>query len=226
MQPYFFPYIGYFQLISLVDTFVIYDDVNFIKRSWINRNKLLIHGKANLVTVPVSKVSQHKLISQIKIVNTNWDRKLKKTIQMNYRRSPFFNTVYPLIEDCLAFETDRISVFNVNAIGNICAYLDIDTEVVKSSTTYENSSLSGQDRIIDICEKEQATQYINVIGGIELYSKPLFERRKIGLGFLEPNLTRYLQFNSQFVPSLSIIDVLMFNSVTDVKKMLSEYTLL
>lgn len=213
MQPYFFPYIGYFQLINMVNKFVVYDDVTFIKQGWINRNKILISGQNHYFTVPLIAVSSNKLIKDIQIVNKfDWKRKLMKTIQQAYRKAPFFTEIFSLIREILLEDEMYISRLAFVSLVKVSKYLNIDTQFVETSTIYNNSHLKSQERILDICKIESATNYINSIGGINLYQKKLFEEHNLKLNFIKTSWLEYKQFNNDFLPWLSIIDVLMFNS--------------
>ena len=225
MQPYFFPYIGYFQLINAVDKFIIYDDVNFINKGWINRNNILANGRPLLITIPLKEASQNKLINGIDIsCDKKTIGKIIKTIEINYKKAPFFD-VFGLVKECLENIPGTISDYNVRILKAICAYIGISTIFVDSSSLYLNKELKGEQRIVDICVKEKADKYINPIGGTGLYSKNLFTAHGIKLNFMNNSPVEYSQFSSGFVPSLSIIDVLMFNSRQRVKKMLDQYAL-
>lgn len=229
MQPYLFPYIGYFQLINAVDTFVFFDDVNFIKKGFINRNNLLINRERTPFTISCKKISQNKLINQTEI---NFDLKevvkLLHTIKLNYSKAPYFKEVYPLLEDFFSSNNKKfISEMAADSIMLVSKYLNINTTFKYSSISHHDSiSLKGEDRIISICVKEKVSQYFNPIGGFALYNKSKFKAQNIDLNFLKPNTMSYKQFNNDFVPWLSIIDVLMFNSVNDVKQQLNNYELL
>ncbi len=225
MQPYFFPYIGYWQLINAVDKYVVYDDVNFIKGGWINRNNILLNGSKHLITIPLEKASPFKLINEISVTgNEVLKNKLIKTIKSAYIKAPFYEQVMPQIET-LIFENSSISELNFNIILTIQKYLDIQTEIFLSSQIKKNNELKGQDKVIDIVHIMGAEEYINAMGGQELYSKDNFAKEKIKLSFLKPNEIRYKQFKNIFVPNLSIIDVMMFNSPEQIKDMLDDYTL-
>ncbi len=211
MQPYFFPYIGYFQLIAAVDKFVIYDDVSFINKGWINRNNILINGKAGLIIVPLNGASQNKLIKDIAPVSEKkWRNTLLKTIEQNYKKAPMYNSVYSLLQQLINDDAETISELNYKGIKVVCDYLNISTTLIPSSDVYGNSNLKGQFRILDICTIEKADHYINPIGGIELYDSKLFNENKIKLSFIKSSAISYAQFNNVFAPNLSIIDVLMF----------------
>ncbi|PWK26581.1 WbqC-like protein [Arcicella aurantiaca] len=226
MQPYIFPYIGYFQLINAVDKFVIYDDVNFINRGWINRNRILVNGKDSLFTIPLKDASQNKLIDEIDV---NWDaawkNKFLKTIEQSYKKAPFYKEGLEIIEK--TFNVEELNTSNVifNNLKVICEYLDIKTELVPSSTIYQNTDLKAQERILDICLQEKANHYINPIGGLELYDKAYFESKNLKLNFIKAKPVVYSQFKNEFVPWLSMIDVLMFNSKEKIQEFLKEYEL-
>lgn len=228
MQPYFMPYIGYFQLINLVDKFVFYDDVTFIKQGWINRNQILINDQAKLFSVPLSNASSHTLIKDVLISDIRyekWKKSFLSTIIFNYKKAKNYEVIETLIERILLTPPKTISELAIKSVIEISNYLDLDTEFDVSSKNYDNTYLSGQDRVLDICQKENANTYINPIGGIELYSKDMFSERNIELMFISARKTIYKQFSSDFTPFLSIIDVLMFNDKKQVLEMLNDFDL-
>ena len=226
MQPYFFPYIGYWQLINAVDKFVIYDDVNFIKGGWINRNKILVNGQARYINLQMHKASPNKLINEIEVLgNKVYNKKLLKTIESSYRKAPYYSEVYPIIESIIKQDENNLAKYLINSIREVCKYLGISTQILVSSEIEKNNNLRGQDKIIEICKILGANQYINAIGGIELYSRKDFESNGILLNFLRTKSIRYKQFNDNFLPNLSIIDVIMFNSVQETKRLMEEYEL-
>jgi len=211
MQPYFFPYIGYFQLINASEKFVILDDVNFIKQGWINRNRILVNGQDNLITIPLKQASQNNSIKETFISDDNkWQSKLLKTIEFAYKHAPQFNNVFPIFEKSIQNSDRNISIFVPHSLLNLTQFLGIQTQIITSSSIYNNSHLKGQERIIDICKQEKADLYINPAGGIGLYSKEQFKKHKIDLRFLMPLPFEYKQFSNKFIPSLSIIDIMMF----------------
>lgn len=230
MQPYLFPYIGYFQLINLVDKFVVYDDVNFIKKGWINRNYILVDGKPYLFSLPLNNQSQFSKINKIyinSILFDSWKKKTLRTLEQSYKKAPFFKEIYSLVENILNIgykETD-ISVIATKSFIELSKYLDIKTEFVITSAIYENQELSGKERIIDICKKENALHYINPIGGKDLYDLDYFKENGLELSFIKAMPIKYNQFKNEFAPYLSIIDVLMFNSIEETKLLLNKYEL-
>lgn len=226
MQPYFFPYLGYFQLINAVDEFILLDDVTYIKGGWINRNHILSKDKPELITVPLHKLSSNKLICETVIADhLNWRNKFLKTIHFNYKKAPFFDDFFPLIENVIQTNISKINEMNYYALERIVDYIGIDTMLKKTSYVYNNNHLKAQERIIDICIQENTSTYLNSVGGQSLYNKALFEKENIDLKFIVPKFPKYPQFNSPFVSSLSIIDILMFNSPFETRKMLLDYEL-
>jgi len=226
MQPYIFPYIGYFQLINAVDKFVIYDDVNFINKGWINRNRTLNNGKESLFSIPLKEASQNKLINEIEV---NWDSvwksKFLKTLEQCYKKAPFYQEALSIIERTLQVDNKPISKVIEQNLRLICEYLNIKTELVSSSAMYQNTHLKAQERVLDICLQENATQYINPIGGLELYDTDFFNVKDIKLNFIKSKPIEYSQFKNEFVPWLSMIDVLMFNSKEKIIEFLDNYEL-
>lgn len=227
MQPYIFPYIGYFQMIQAVDLFVFYDDVNFIKRGWINRNRILIQGAPHLITVPCKSVSLNKLINEIEVDYENKGVfKAIRSIDQAYKKAPHYSSVMPLVNKVFKNSGPRISDLAASSIKEVCAYLGLKKEFKVSSEEGYDRSLNRADRLIDICKKEGASEYVNAAGGMELYSKPYFQNLGVDLYFINPELRHYKQFKNEFVSGLSIIDVLMFNSVEHIREqLLTAYTL-
>lgn len=229
MQPYLFPYLGYFQLIKAVDIFVIYDDVNYIKQGWINRNYLMINCNKYLFSIPISNLSSNKIISKTEIDKSKfnkWINDFLKTLNINYRKAPFFDSGIQIVNDCLnKTNFDSISDLNTYAMILISNYLGIKTKIVEHSNCYKNIFLKGTERIIDICLKENARIYINPIGGTELYNKEDFKKRNIELKFIKTKFREYKQLNCKFIPGLSILDIIMHNSPDEIKSMLNEYEL-
>lgn len=227
MQPYFLPYIGYFQLLNVVDKFVIYDDVNFIKKGWINRNNILVNKTSFLFTIPIVNASQNKKINELILIeNTEWKDKLMRTFELNYKKAPNYLNVYPLLRQLIYFNGYKLSDFILNSIIVIKNYLDINTEIIESSSIYDNKHLKGQERIKDICLNEFANEYINPIGGKDIYSREFFLKEGISLKFIELIPFEYKQFEHEFIPYLSIIDVLMFNSKENIQLYLNKFKIL
>lgn len=227
MQPYFFPYIGYWQLMSSVDKYVIYDDVNYIKGGWINRNKILMNGKSKMINLKMKGASPNKLINEVFVAKDEiYNRKLLRTIEYCYKKAPYYGDVFPVIEDIIMNEERNMAVYLEYSIRQICKYLSINTELIISSSINKNNPLKGQDKIIEICKLLGADEYFNSIGGHELYSIEHFATKNINLKFLKTKNIEYKQFNNEFIPNLSIVDIMMFNSKKKINEILLQYDLI
>ena len=224
MQPYLFPYVGYWQLINAVDTFVIYDDVNYIKQGWINRNYILLNGRKHRLTLEVIGGSSNRLINEVEVGKNK--EKLLKTIEINYEKAPYFNKIHTLIKDIFNFEEENLAKFIGNSLIQISDYFGIDADLIYSSEIEKKTTLKGQEKIIDICKSLGADKYINAIGGQDLYDENSFSREGLGLYFINMLPFEYKQYDNEFIPNLSIIDVLMFNSKKDIIQFLNMYELI
>jgi len=226
MQSYFFPYIGYWQLIHAADRFVIYDDVNYIKGGWVNRNRILINGNPTFITAPLHQPSPFKRICDTALQpSLVWRDKLVKMVELTYRKATYFVEVFPVVEELIRHETDNLSDYLAHQLQTLSAFMGINTEFVVTSRCYENNDLSGQARILDICKREGATTYINPQGGQALYERTAFTQYGVALKFLIPSAIEYKQFGTTHVPWLSIIDVMMFNSKNQLRMLLNKYEL-
>jgi hypothetical protein len=223
MQPYLFPYLGYFQLIRAVDAFVVYDDVNYIKGGWINRNFILAQGDKQLITLPLQGASPNLLINQLAVGNRQ--KKLVEAIRQNYSKAPQFATVFPLVEDILMQQEKNLGRFLGYELRQICDYLSLYPKWHLSSMLKKDNALRGQEKVLAICEELGATHYINVPGGKALYDAKAFAARSMQLSFIQPKTVSYRQFGNEFVPNLSIIDVMMFNDQQQCGRLLEEYEL-
>lgn len=226
MQPYFFPYIGYWQLMNYVDEYIVFDDVNYINKGWIDRNRILINGIVSYINLPVLGKSQNKMIDDILVNN---DEKLKykliKKIELSYKKSPYFVNVFPMIEEIITNKEDNLALYLTYSLKLIAKYLDIRTKITLSSDLKNDKCLKSQEKILDICRLLNATEYVNAIGGKELYSKDKFDENKIKLKFLRTNEIIYKQASKKFEPNLSIIDVLMNCPKEQVKEFLKMFEL-
>ncbi|HEV7780587.1 MAG TPA: WbqC family protein [Chitinophagaceae bacterium] len=227
MQPYIFPYIGYFQLINAVDTFVIYDNIQYTKKGWINRNRILVNGKDEYFTLPLKKDSDFLNIDQRNLADTfPQDRiKLIRKITEAYRKAPYFDLAFPLVNAIINTEEINLFRFIYRSVVQVCEYAGIKTDIVISSTVNIDHQLRNQDKVMALCQALGADIYINPVGGVELYSKETFKEKNIGLKFIQSTPVEYPQLKHQHVPWLSMIDVMMFNSKEDIQKMLNAYTL-
>lgn len=221
MQPYLLPYIGYFQLIAHVDQFVIYDDIQYTKKGWINRNRFLRGGEPVTFTVPLQKDSDFLDIRDRRVADSYSAKKLMGQIEGAYRKAPQFSTAIPVLDSILNYKSATLYDFLQNGLKRICAHLQITTPLITSSTVRADTGLKGQERVIDLCRAVGASEYVNSIGGLELYSSPEFEKAGLGLQFLKTGAVVYEQFGQTFQPSLSILDVMMFNSVDQITEVLN-----
>ncbi|GHV70715.1 hypothetical protein FACS189420_2960 [Bacteroidia bacterium] len=226
MQPYFLPYIGYFQLINAVDVFVVYDNIKYTKKGWINRNRFLLNGKDTLFTIPISKDSDFLDIKDRHIADNFDKKKIITQLKSSYSKNPEYQKVMPLVEDCILCMDNNLFDYIFYSLGIICTYLNIKTQFQISSQIDINHELKGQNKVLEICKKMNASVYINAIGGQELYSKEIFKNNGMDLKFIKSNGIEYPQFKHEFVPWLSIIDVMMFNSKEKISDYLNiQYTL-
>jgi len=224
MQPYFFPYIGYFQLIKAVDTFIIYDDVNYIKGGWLNRNRILSEKGWRWLTLKLSKASVHNLINKTEI----WDDPTNKQqivdiLKITYLKTPYYSEVMPIIQKIVLNPELNLAKYLADGLNILLKYLNIQTKIMISSKIKKNNHLKGQDKVIEICQKLSADEYINAQGGTSLYLKKDFNEKGITLRFIKSKPIQYQQFTNEFIPELSIIDIMMFNSKQKISDLLSEY---
>ena len=227
MQPYFLPYIGYWQLLNAVDQYVLYDDVNYINRGWINRNRILLNGAPAYLTVPLHGASQNKKINEIEISSDEKSRaKNLRTVELAYKKAPFFEQVFPLYQEIIQNPEPNLAVYLEFSIRKVCRHLGIQTKLLSSSSLPKDNTLKGQDKILSICKLLAADDYYNAIGGQTLYDASVFAAQGIHLHFLQTDPIEYKQFDPAFSPNLSILDVMMFNSQDEIQTMLRSFTLL
>lgn len=213
MQPYFMPYIGYFQLIAAVDTFIVYDNIKYTKKGWINRNRMLLNGTDAMFSLPLKSGSDALEVSERELAADFNRDKLLNQFKGAYRRAPYFEQTFPLVEQIVRYEDANLFRFLHHSIVKTCEHLGITTEIRISSDIGIDHGLKSQDKVLALCEAVGASTYINAIGGMELYSKDVFRERGIELEFIKSLPFEYAQHDNEFVPWLSIIDVMMFNPV-------------
>ena len=225
MQPYFLPYLGYWQLLAAVDQFVVYDNIQYTKKGWINRNRFLRHGAEALFTVPLKKGSDYLDVAERSLADDFDPRMLLNPLAEAYRHAPYFQAAFPVLETVVAAAPRNLFSYLHHSITTIADYLEIRTPIVVSSTVAIDHGLAGQDKVLALCAALGTTRYINSIGGRELYSVSDFAARGIELRFLQSRPVTYAQYDHSFVPALSIVDVMMFNSKDAVRGMLGAYDL-
>lgn len=227
MQPYFLPYIGYFQLINAVDLFIVYDNIKYTKKGWINRNRLLKNGKDAIFSLPLKRDSDFLDVRDRELSGDFKRAKLLNQIKGAYRGAPYFEQTFALIECIVHYEDNNLFRFLHNSIVKTCKHMEISTEIIVSSRISIDHSLKNQEKVLALCETLDTNTYINAVGGIELYSKDDFMEKGIKLKFIKSKPFEYPQFGKEFVPWLSIIDVMMFNSLDTIKVFLdSNYELI
>ena len=226
MQPYLFPYIGYFQLIGAVDLYISDDDVQYIRRGWIGRNRILSGGRPAYFIFSVARDAHTRKINE-RVFSEEHGMEKKKFLRAleNYRRAPCFEEVFELVSGIMRCDDRNVAAFVLNSIREVCRYLEIETPIQVGSQVECDRSVAGQDRVIDLCLRSGADAYINSIGGVELYSREEFNRRGLRLQFLKTRELRYKQFGNPFVSGLSIIDVMMFNRKDEIRLFLDQYDL-
>ncbi len=229
MQPYFMPYIGYFQLMNIVDKFIVYDNLQFVKNGWIQRNRILVNGKDDFISLMIQKDNFNLNIINRFLVEDflSQNKRMLRRIEGSYSKAPFFKEVFPYLEVIFLCPNKNLFEFIYNSLLVIKNLLNIKVEFVVSSTIdIDHNNLKSQDKVVAICQKLEASQYINPIGGTSLYTKDFFEKHSIKLNFIKSNELIYNQFGDEFTPWLSIIDVLMFNSKEKIQEFLQEYKLI
>lgn len=227
MQPYFLPYLGYWQLLNAVDRYIILDDVTWIRRGWICRNRIQNHGEEQWLTIPVAGASQNRLICELELARSErvW-HKLRRSVQLAYCHAPQFAQGKELFDRILAFPEENLSLFLTNSIREVVRYLAIDTEIVRASDVEYDRTLRGSERILELCARMGADSYYNAIGGQSLYDADRFDERGIALHFvrMKPEL-QYPQGKQVFCPGLSVLDAIMYNELPQMKRLLSEFVL-
>lgn len=222
MQPYFFPYIGYWQLMNSVDCFVIYDNIEFTKKGWFHRNRFLQNSEPCLFSLPLKKGSDYLNVNQRFLADDFAKERVKliRKIEAAYHKAPFFDSAFALWQDCLLYDNSNLFEFIYFSLTKIREYLGITTPIVISSGLSIDHALRSQEKVLAICKLLGASEYFNPGGGSDLYSAETFEKEKIGLKFQNPPNIAYPQFTGLHQPNLSILDVIMFNDVNSIKKML------
>lgn len=226
MQPYLFPYLGYFQLIAAADVFVLGDDLQYIRAGWVNRNRILCNGEARLITFPLKKDHFALPIMQRQLAD-NFSEEASRVINLMtqcYRKAPYFAQVMPLIERLIRFPQQNLALYVEHSIRELCSYLQIITPILRGSDVKLASCTDKQDRVINTAHTFSATTVLNPIGGMTLYDRDHFAHNGLLLRFFKMDPIVYPQYADPFVANLSIIDVLMFNSLERVQELLTRYS--
>jgi hypothetical protein len=210
---------------NAVDEFIVYDNIEFTKKGWINRNRILVNGKDTFITLPLKKGSDYLNVNE-RYLAESWlteRTKLMNRVTEAYRKAPQFSLAYPVIKKSIFFEDLNLFNFIFHSLDTIKQYLEISTPLVISSSVTIDHGMKSEKKVIELCKARQTTKYINPIGGITLYDKAEFRKEGIELGFLKSNDIIYNQYNNEFIPWLSIIDVIMFNSKEKIKDYLNSF---
>lgn len=227
MQPYIFPYLGYFQLIHASSHLVFYDDVNFIKQGWINRNRILLNGEAHLITLPLKAASPNRRIMDIEVLTDKaFRKKLYRKLEHAYARAPYFVEVMDMVTAVISGDKTRISEMAIQSVVAVQEHLGLPFTYSRSSKVSPGTvGLGRADRLIQITRDMGYHKYVNSPGGRALYDKAYFIRKGVEIKFIEADSQKYDQHQEQFVDALSIIDVLMYNSREQTKTYLHKYKL-
>jgi hypothetical protein len=210
MQPYFLPYIGYFQLFEHCDTFVLYDDIKYTKRGWINRNRILASGSPRTITLPLRHASDFADVRDREIAPEFSASGMLALIRQSYHKAPYWSDYQQLLKEVLEFPSRNLFDFVANSISVLAACLGIKTELIISSSLGIDRSLRGEERVLATCKAIGATEYVNPIGGLDLYCDSAFREQGLRLSFLRSHLTPYAQFSFPYIEALSIVDTMMF----------------
>lgn len=207
---------------NVADEFVVYDNIEFTKKGWINRNRILVNGSAAYISFPLKKDSDYLQVNE-RYLAENWPEERKKLLNKItevYRKAPHYKMAFPVIESAVLFQENNLFTFTLHGLEIIKNYLSIQTPIVISSSIDIDHSLKSSDKVMAICKKRNADEYINPIGGTGLYNKEIFLKEGLRLHFLKTGNVTYKQFKNEFVPFLSIIDVMMFNTTEEIKNQL------
>jgi hypothetical protein len=229
MQPYFYPYIGYFQLIQAADRFILFDDVQYIRHGWINRNRILKPGEGlQYIIMPLATHTRNTLIRDIQPADAEKNKdKILRQIEHYKKTAPHYKTIRALMEHCFATKQNSIAEMNGYYLKAVCDYIGIDFKIeLSSQMNFDYSQvLDAGEWALRMCQQLQVTEYINPAGGMELFDNAKFEKKNIRLRFLQPSLRSYNQRRDLFEPGLSIIDVMMFNGPAEIKNLINDYQL-
>jgi hypothetical protein len=227
MQPYFFPYLGYYSLIKHTDQWIVFDEVQYIRHGWIERNRILKPGEGwQYIGVPLQKHERETKIKNIRLRDEDWRGKIFRQLE-HYRKAPFYQQTMDVIEKCFQINTDNLTQLNAHILKTTCEYLDIlfNYQIFSEMDLNIEPVHDAGEWALNISKAIGATHYINPPGGVELFDKEKFNLAKIELRFLSIELQPYSQRRKTFEPGLSIIDVMMFNDKEKINKMLNDFKL-
>lgn len=224
MQPYLFPYVGYFQLMNAVDRWIAFDEIQFIDKGWINRNRILHPDPVKewqFLTVPLSKRGQFDKICNISIKEEiDWRSQIFGKLTMYKKKAPHYNETIDFIHDCFDTKETNLALFVIDILRKTANYIGIETQIeVQSKINLDLGNIEHPGQwALRICEKLGASEYLNPSGGVEIFKQHEFNNAGIKLSFWESKLLPYYQGRDGFISGLSVIDLLMWNSVHEIKK--------
>ncbi len=226
MQPYFFPYVGYYSLIKKTDEFIIFDTVQFIRHGWIERNRILKPNEGwQYIQVPLVKNKREVLINELEIRNSEpWRDKLKAQLHHYKKRAPYYSDCMDVIDSCIALQTDSIVELNEKILKVTCQYFDIkfESQIFSKMDLVINEVKEADEWALNISKAMGAKEYINPPGGKDFFNKEKYLQNDIELTFLGNNIQQYKQRRETFEPGLSIIDLMMFNDVTSINELIDD----
>ena len=229
MQPYFLPYLGYISLIKHTDMFILLDEVQFIRHGWIERNRILKPDKDwQYIQVPLQKHTQTAVIKDIKINNEiEWEKKIFAQIEHYKKKALYYRKVVDLLKNIFSKKHATIAELNQDALHAVCDYLSVknDIRIYSEMGLTIDPVFESDEWALNISKAMNASEYRNPPGGVSIFHKEKYEKENIALVFHELNLEEYSQnTNHDFIPGLSILDVMMFNTPEKISQMLDNFT--
>lgn len=227
MQPYFFPYIGYYQMAAAVDRFLFYDDVNFIKGGYIARNKLLINGTDWLFSVPLAGASSNQLIQDVRLDMDkwpSWKEKFLRTVDQNYRKAANYLAGRSLLAEVMELTNDRVAGLAERSVQLVLERLGRSVRFERTSEMALRHDLKFEERLLYICQREHITHYIQSEGGTSLYKGATWRAQGLSLQFIRPTGMKYPRHGA-WVPGLSMLDALLHVPFKDLDPLLDQYEL-
>ena len=233
MQPYLFPYVGYFSLIKYTDKWIVFDTVQYIEKGWMNRNQIIHPTKpeATYFIVPLKKHPRETLIKDVEInQNENYIERINGQFSAAYkkRRAPYYSEVMEIINSCFSKEKKSLSQLNICSLHSVCKYLGIpfNYDIFSKMNLDINPVHDAGEWALNISKALHAKEYVNPPGGVDIFDRKKFDDANIALNFLKINFTPYDQKKANFIEGLSILDLMMFNSPEKINEMLDNYILI
>lgn len=221
MQPFFLPYIGYFQLMNAVDFFIVLDNVEYSKKSYVKRNILNLNGKDKLFSIPIKKSKDNSKINELILSEKFRDFKIKfyNQFKTNYYYADYYDEAIELLNEIFSTDEIRLSNFLVNQLKVIAKKFEMNTTIATSSDYLKDNYDTKEERIFDICKKLESKIYINAIGGRKLYSKEFFSLQGIDLKFIQKNIV------NKNIGYYSILNDVAIYGIKTLRKKLYDYEL-